>query len=72
MFLDGELSKTGKGGGGRWVLISHEVVEVSDAVERVWKGMGVDAGNEGKITGRRFLHFKFEPMVSTLYFTRRS
>lgn len=72
VFLDGELSTTGKGGGGRWVLISHEVVEVSDAVERVWKEMSFDADNEGKITGRRFLHFKFEPMVGTLYFKRYS
>lgn len=64
MFLDGELSSTGKGGGGRWVLVSHDPVEVEEALETVWREMSeVAAEEESSNSSRRFLHLKFEPMV---------
>ncbi|TGZ84145.1 hypothetical protein EX30DRAFT_393667 [Ascodesmis nigricans] len=68
VFLDGELSSTGKGGGGRWVLVSHEPVEVAEAVGKVWGemiegGESADCGGEEGAKRRRYLHFKFEPML---------
>ena len=53
----------GKGGGGNWLLVSHDPVEENDA----WI-QGLDLADEANVSagsaGRRLIHFKFEPMVS--------
>ncbi len=61
----------GKGGGGTWLYVSHDPFEESSE-ERDWesvfglKGEGEGEGLEEGVSGddeRRFIHFKFEPMV---------
>lgn len=59
----------GKGGGGRWLFVSHDPVE--GLMEERWmEGLGMSEGYEEKLevgTGARLVHFKFEPMVSILF-----
>ena len=70
---EGEESRAGpggKGGGGTWLFISHDPVEVAEAsssdylskfgLERATS----DGANEVGID-RRFIHLKFEPMVGS-------
>lgn len=70
---DSEESRAGpggKGGGGTWLFISHEPIDVSDTVSA--SDLLQDFGFEGAASGetgaidvhRRFIHIKFEPMVS--------
>jgi tRNA wybutosine-synthesizing protein 3 len=61
----------GKGGGGRWLFLSHDPVDIPKHVG-TWKELfGMQSEDaEGKellsldaARGIRFIHFKFEPMV---------
>lgn len=61
----------GKGGGGRWLFVSHEPVDVDvSGKEGLVEVLGMrrrvgDAGEEvwRGVREMRFVHFKFEPMV---------
>jgi tRNA wybutosine-synthesizing protein 3 len=62
----------GKGGGGRWLFVSHDPVQI-EGHSRSWTetlGMQQEESNKveclmkGDVQGLRFIHFKFEPMVS--------
>lgn len=72
----------GKGGGGMWLYVSHEPEEHEDKVLREWMELfestetpnvacgGSTSGNYSKDSSsqeRRLIHFKFEPMVSSIY-----
>jgi tRNA wybutosine-synthesizing protein 3 len=63
----------GKGGGGRWLFVSHEPVDMSGVkVKGCSSFLGLQRIGEGGGSGRQFteerlIHFKFEPMVSTLF-----
>jgi tRNA wybutosine-synthesizing protein 3 len=59
----------GKGGGGRWLFVSHELVDI-DGVKgkELSKFLGMQRTGEAMDAGRQFteerlIHFKFEPMV---------
>lgn len=58
----------GKGGGGTWLFVSHDPVEVppdpSDP-SHIVKLFGLDAvdENQASFASKRLIHFKFEPMV---------
>lgn len=62
----------GKGGGGRWLFVSHERIDVDLVGESFAKflGMGRDGMLEGEVdksgVSPRLIHFKFEPMVCTI------
>ncbi|KAG6109923.1 hypothetical protein E4U13_005620 [Claviceps humidiphila] len=54
----------GKGAGGTWLFVSHDVVEGQDWVD----GLALMRGNAEETEteteeGRRLIHFKFEPMI---------
>ncbi|KAG6062887.1 hypothetical protein E4U32_001853 [Claviceps aff. humidiphila group G2b] len=52
----------GKGAGGTWLFVSHDVVEGQDWVD----GLALRRGNAEETEteeGRRLIHFKFEPMI---------
>ncbi|KAG5934133.1 hypothetical protein E4U60_004050 [Claviceps pazoutovae] len=51
----------GKGAGGTWLFVSHDVVEGENWVD----GLALRGNAEGEETeeGRRLIHFKFEPMI---------
>jgi len=51
----------GKGGGGRWLFVSHDPVFLDGNEDVVTKLGMVREDVQGK--GRRFVRFKFEPMV---------
>ena len=63
----------GKGGGGRWLFVSHDPVDLSSSMQwaeklgmqRSQHGDGMDPLGGRKVEDVRFVHFKFEPMVST-------
>lgn len=69
----------GKGGGGRWLFVSHDAVEVESyggkgswvelmGMQRIQGGEGELQKELRRVTERRLVHFKFEPMVySSLY-----
>ena len=76
---DGERTKAsskgagvgGKGGGGRWLFVSHDPVDVHKHVGS-WKDLfgiqkedaeGKELASLGATRDIRFIHFKFEPMV---------
>lgn len=52
----------GKGGGGAWLLVSHDPIKGKGWVDE----LGLSDENEQSKTSasRRLIHFKFEPMVS--------
>ncbi|KAG9245371.1 methyltransferase TYW3-domain-containing protein [Calycina marina] len=61
----------GKGGGGKWLFVSHDSFTVdlkgSGRLAEMW-GMVRDEAKETEhsqisVTERRFIHFKFEPMI---------
>jgi tRNA wybutosine-synthesizing protein 3 len=61
----------GKGGGGKWLFVSHDPVEMSKHAG-AWKGFfgmqsedaeGKELLSSGAARDVRFIHFKFEPMV---------
>jgi tRNA wybutosine-synthesizing protein 3 len=63
----------GKGGGGRWLFVSHEPVDMNTAKAKGCSSfLGLQRIGEGRESGRQFteerlIHFKFEPMVSTFF-----
>jgi tRNA(Phe) wybutosine-synthesizing methylase Tyw3 len=55
----------GKGGGGRWLFVSHDPVHVDEGVPNLAEFLGMERRDED-VEGRgmrRLVHFKFEPMV---------
>lgn len=60
----------GKGGGGRWLFVSHDPVDTEISQARWFERLGmktvlVEENMESEISEEmRFIHFKFEPMVS--------
>lgn len=69
---DGEESRAGpggKGGGGTWLFISHDPIEVpiASSTTDLMSKFGLHNASEGELsrsdTQRRFIHLKFEPMV---------
>lgn len=60
----------GKGGGGTWLFISHDPVQVPDAFSssNFLPKFGLEKATNDAARGlnvhRRFIHLKFEPMVS--------
>jgi tRNA wybutosine-synthesizing protein 3 len=76
---EGEVSRAGpggKGGGGTWLFISHDPVEVPTAsfpTDFISKfGLQKASGEELNRYGvkRRFIHLKFEPMVRSTHSVR--
>lgn len=76
--LGGEAAKPatiaaagGKGGGGNWLFVSHDPVVVDGDVGIV-KTFGLDGKGSQELaqeetpSAARLIHFKFEPMVSSL------
>jgi tRNA wybutosine-synthesizing protein 3 len=57
----------GKGGGGRWLYVSHNPIEINqhDRVGGIAGLLGMEElhGDLPHDAGSRFIHFKFEPMV---------
>jgi tRNA wybutosine-synthesizing protein 3 len=58
----------GKGGGGRWLFVSHEGVDVKTAGENEggfagFLGLGRGGCGEREKGERRVVRFKFEPFV---------
>jgi tRNA wybutosine-synthesizing protein 3 len=59
----------GKGGGGRWLFVSHEPVDMGEVKGKDFssflgmKRMGGVAESGRPFTDERLIHFKFEPMV---------
>lgn len=71
---EGEESRAGpggKGGGGTWLFISHYPVEMPDVSSPAdfTSNFGLQKVSEGELSRsdiqRRFIHLKFEPMVSS-------
>ncbi|KAJ4410546.1 hypothetical protein N0V91_002033 [Didymella pomorum] len=69
---EGEESRAGpggKGGGGTWLFISHEPVEVPTASSPIdfMSKFGLQKASDGELVRsdaqRRFVHLKFEPMI---------
>jgi tRNA wybutosine-synthesizing protein 3 len=64
----------GKGGGGRWLFVSHDPVDVQKHAGAWTELFGMEneqtRGEEplslGAVRDTRFIHFKFEPMVHRL------
>jgi tRNA wybutosine-synthesizing protein 3 len=62
----------GKGGGGAWLFISHDAVDVPDANSSpsFASKFGLEKAAEGQTTPDvhcRYIHLKFEPMVRKQY-----
>jgi tRNA(Phe) wybutosine-synthesizing methylase Tyw3 len=61
----------GKGGGGRWLFVSHDPINIQKHVGAWTELFGMESehtGGEGLLSlggaqDTRFIHFKFEPMV---------
>lgn len=57
----------GKGGGGRWLYVSHNEVNISqhEGAEGLTRLLGMEQSHHALKSGPgiRFIHFKFEPMV---------
>ncbi|KAG6055748.1 hypothetical protein E4U17_002760 [Claviceps sp. LM77 group G4] len=51
----------GKGAGGTWLFVSHDVVEGENWAEGL--ALRGNAEEEEEEEGRRLIHFKFEPMI---------
>lgn len=62
-------SSTGGKGGGEWLYVSHDPLEVLDSGARYAELFGVGTGkgkgdvDVGELAEKRLIHFKFEPMV---------
>jgi tRNA wybutosine-synthesizing protein 3 len=59
----------GKGGGGRWLFVSHDAVDIEKHTSDLAGYLGMrrrdgDVTMQGNAREVRFIHFKFEPMVS--------
>lgn len=66
----------GKGGGGRWLYVSHDPVDLKTAGD-LSKLIGLEmgrAGAEDGMGGQRLIRFKFEPLVclSLFHFSSHS
>lgn len=70
----------GKGGGGKWLFVSHDPITLdAECIAGFTQMLGmVRAGKvepqketSDGISGSRFVHFKFEPMVKFSYSTNR-
>lgn len=71
----------GKGGGGRWLFVSHDPIESPSKLESepnivaallgiedpIFSGVKGSSAKEMTGEGSRLIHFKFEPMVSHLF-----
>jgi tRNA wybutosine-synthesizing protein 3 len=63
----------GKGGGGRWLFVSHEPVDINEIKGKAissflgMKRMGEVMDADRQFTEERLIHFKFEPMVRGLF-----
>lgn len=73
---EGEESRAGpggKGGGGTWLFISHDPVDVPAASSPTdfMSKFGLRRASDDELSGsdaqRRFVHLKFEPMVRSTY-----
>lgn len=59
----------GKGGGGRWLFVSHDPIDMSTVASQgvvPFLGMedfGLVNASHGSFSERRLIHFKFEPLV---------
>ena len=66
----------GKGGGGRWLYVSHDEVDINqhEGAGGLAKLLGMEGLHDGLAygAGMRFIHFKFEPMVSAQDATLRN
>ena len=60
----------GKGGGGRWLFVSHDPIDIQKHIG-AWKDLfgmqseaeGIELLSLGAARDVRFIHFKFEPMA---------
>lgn len=68
-------SSAGGKGGGQWLFVSHDPVEVPDGGEGWYETLfGLESAEDGKtgaqgvgsVASSRLIHFKFEPMVCCL------
>jgi len=64
----------GKGGGGRWLFVSHDAVDIQTNEGDLAGYLGMqrregDVVMKGSAREVRFIHFKFEPMVSSTLFS---
>jgi len=62
----------GKGGGGRWLFVSHNPISYDPKKGDLAGALGMERLPVGVVegtrdAGRRFVHFKFEPMVWYLF-----
>jgi tRNA wybutosine-synthesizing protein 3 len=60
----------GKGGGGRWLYVSHDPTDLEAARTEVARFLGMDGRGDiesghRSFENERLIHFKFEPMVSS-------
>lgn len=60
----------GKGGGGKWLFVSHDRLCFGERNSDLTKTFGMVKRSEGRIlqayeAGSRLIHFKFEPMVQS-------
>jgi tRNA wybutosine-synthesizing protein 3 len=67
----------GKGGGGRWLFVSHDPIDIEKHASDVVGYLGMqrkdgDVVIEGSAREVRFIHFKFEPMVRPTLFSLSS
>lgn len=67
----GSIATSGGKGGGQWLYVSHDPVDISGAKTEggLLKLFGMDTASSepstpSKLEGTRFVHFRFEPMVS--------
>jgi tRNA wybutosine-synthesizing protein 3 len=66
---DSRAGPGGKGGGGAWLFISHDPVDIPHTNEpsTLSAKFGLE-GKEERVPGvnSRYIHLKFEPMVSSM------
>ena len=63
----------GKGGGGTWLYVSHDPF-ADTSPGRDWEavfGLNGDDGESARDEEKRFIHFKFEPMVCVVKLNKR-
>lgn len=62
---DGQVATPGgKGAGGQWLFVSHDPLSEGKEAREDWSQM-FELNKQGEGEGRRLIHFKFEPMVSS-------
>lgn len=63
---DSRAGPGGKGGGGQWLYLSHDPIAMEEPAPRLIDvfGLGPRGSLDGElVSGRRYIHLKFEPMV---------